>query len=217
MALNAISRYQTPQETSRTLAVRRYLATLKTSLEPLRAVLRRFNAYPAIPLPVNHSNVLNGLRIVLTRLCRSCEPIALLPQIIIIIVNRYHGTRDNITGLRGKQAVISAREGAGQGRGVATARPLKLTKANTEHQFGFFICEKVVDFALDLLTYPAVCALPLEPLAWYNGYVKRGKGKNMENPQLQTNECSPLVSRGFSLSSATQPSIGVFSVSPRGF
>ena len=32
--------------------------------------------------------------------------------------------------LGGKGAVISAREGAGQGRGVATARPLKLTKAN---------------------------------------------------------------------------------------
>lgn len=47
--------------------------------------------------------------------------------------------------LRGKQAVISAREGAGQDRAIATARPLKLTKANIEHQFGFFICEKVVE------------------------------------------------------------------------
>jgi len=44
---------------------------------------------------VDYSNALNGLTIVLTRLCRVCEPIALLPQTIIIIVNRYHGTGGN--------------------------------------------------------------------------------------------------------------------------
>ena len=40
-----------------------------------------------------------------------------------------------------------------------------------------------VKMILDLLTYPAVCALPLDPLPWYNRYVKRERRENMKNTQ----------------------------------
>lgn len=68
-----------------------------------------------------------------------------------------------------------------------------------------------------VLTYPAVCALPLDPLTWYNWYVKRGRGKSVKNTQLQkpnmcsTNRCSPP------LSSAKQPTIGFNPVTPQVF
>lgn len=91
----------------------------------------RSNAYPAISLSVNRFNVLEGSRIVLARLYLNCNElylsIVLSPRTVIVIVNRYHGTRNNIAGLRGRQAVISAHAGAGQDREIATARPLKLT------------------------------------------------------------------------------------------
>ena len=66
------------------------------------------------------------------------------------------------------------------------------------------------------LTYPAVCALPLDPLPWYNGYVKRGKGKSMKNAQLQKYE-RMFVEQVFggALSSAMMRSIGVLAVTPR--
>lgn len=74
-----------------------------------------------------------------------------------------------------------------------------------------------VNVCRGVLTYPTVCALPLDPLSWYNGYIKRGRGKSMKNTQFQksnvcsTNRCSPP------LSSAKQPAIDVSSVTPRVF
>lgn len=42
---------------------------------------------------------------------------------------------------------------------------------------------KFVKMTLDLLTYSTVCALPLEPVSWYNRYVKRERRENMKISQ----------------------------------
>ena len=73
---------------------------------------------------------------------------------------------------------------------------------------------KFVKTILDLLTYSTVCALPLEPLAWYNRYVKRERRENMKTSQMAILEQMFYEQMFASLSSATQTPIGDFSRAP---
>lgn len=74
---------------------------------------------------------------------------------------------------------------------------------------------KFVKTILDLLTYPAVCALPLDLKACYNRYVKRERRENMKTSQTAILEQVFYEQMFASLSSAPQTPIGDFLKAPR--